>query len=189
MATAATATLTRAAHGDDAAVRECLARFGPIVWGLARRMSPTRADAEDAVQEVFLDLWTHGGRYDAAQASEESFVAMIARRRLIDRRRRTARRPVLEPIVDAPEAASHKDSAEIVAEAGLATRAMEGLRAEQREVLRLSVVQGLTHEEIAVHTGMPLGTVKAHARRGLIRIRQLLLGEEPGEHAAEEEVR
>jgi RNA polymerase sigma-70 factor (ECF subfamily) len=183
MSTAATGVLPKAAQGDDAAVRECLARFGPIVWGLARRLSPTREDAEDAVQEIFLDLWAHGGRYDAARASEEAFVAVIARRRLIDRRRHASRRPALDPIESAAEAASPGDSAELVAEAALAARAMKDLRAEQREVLRLSVAQGLTHEEIAAHTGMPLGTVKAHARRGLLRIRSILSGEGVAEEA------
>jgi RNA polymerase sigma-70 factor, ECF subfamily len=183
------ALLHRAARGDDAAVRECLARFGPIVWGLARRLSPTRADAEDAVQEIFLDLWAHGDRYDATRASEEAFVAVISRRRLIDRRRRTSRRPVLEPIEAAAEAAAPGDSAELVAEAALAARAMAGLGQEQREVLRLSVAQGLTQEEIAAQTGMALGTVKSHARRGLLRIRSILAGEGPGEDTVEEEAR
>jgi RNA polymerase sigma-70 factor (ECF subfamily) len=187
--------LVRAARGDDVAVRECLARFGPVVWGLARRMSPSRADAEDAVQEIFLDLWANGARYDAARASEEAFVAVVARRRLIDRRRRTQRRPVTEPFEDQAgrrvERAelAHDGGAERCAEAALAARALGELRPEQREVLRLSVAEGLTHPEIAERTGMPLGTVKAHARRGLIRIRGLLLGEEMEQEGAEEEAR
>jgi RNA polymerase sigma-70 factor (ECF subfamily) len=69
----------------------------------------------------------------------------------------------------------------------MAARAMNDLRPEQREVLRLSVAEGLTHEEIAQHTGMPIGTVKAHARRGLIRIRKLLLGEDTGAGDVEED--
>jgi RNA polymerase sigma-70 factor (ECF subfamily) len=185
--------LARASHGEDAAVRECLSRFGPIVWGLARRMSPTRADAEDAVQEIFLDLWEHGGRYDALRGSEEAFVAVVARRRLIDRRRRVQRRPVTDSFDAAPggrevlQEGSHDGGIETSAEAAMAARAMNGLRPEQREVLRLSVAEGLTHEEIAEHTGMPVGTVKAHARRGLIRIRKLLLGEGTGEGDVEED--
>jgi RNA polymerase sigma-70 factor (ECF subfamily) len=181
-----TSLLGRAAAGDHSAVKACLARFGPIVWGLALRMSPSRADAEDAVQDIFLDLWTHGGRYDAARASEEAFVAVIARRRLIDKRRHAARRPALAPIEQAAEAVSLADSGETVAEAGLAARAMRSLPDEQREVLRLSVAQGLTHDEIAAQTGMPLGTVKSHARRGIIRIRSILFGEGTGEGTPEE---
>jgi len=179
--------LARAARGDEVAVRECLSRFGPLVWGLARRLSPTGADAEDATQEIFLDLWAHGGRHDPERASEETFVAMIARRRLIDRRRRARRRPALEPVEAASEAAAPGAGAELVAEAAMAVRAMGQLRPEQREVLRLSVAEGLTHEEIAAQTGMPLGTVKAHARRGLIRIRRLLTGEDTEGERVEEE--
>ena len=193
MSTTERSLLARASHGDDVAVRECLSRFGSIVWGLARRMSPTRADAEDAVQEIFLDLWEHGARYDALRGSEEAFVAVVARRRLIDRRRKAQRRPVTDSFDTAPgdrealQEGSHDGGIEASAEAGMAARAMDGLRPEQREVLRLSVAQGLTHEEIAEHTGMPVGTVKAHARRGLIRIRKLLLGEDKVERDVEED--
>lgn len=183
MSTTPQGLLARAAGGDEASVRECLSRFGSLVWGLARRMSPTRADAEDAVQDIFLDLWAHGRRYDPERASEEAFVAVIARRRLIDRRRKLARRPATESIDalierrgDLPEA-PQGSTVESSAEAALTVRAMSHLRPEQREVLRLSIAQGLTHEEIAQHTGMPLGTVKAHSRRGLTRIRARLLGE------------
>ncbi len=192
MSTAQSPLLARASQGDDGAVRECLSRFGPIVWGLARRMSPARADAEDAVQEIFLDLWEHGGRYDAQRGTEEAFVAVVARRRLIDRRRKVQRRPVTESIDASPGGPDvrpeegHDGGIETSAEAALAARAMTGLRPEQREVLRLSVAEGLTHDEIAAHTGMPVGTVKAHARRGLIRIRKLLLGEGTSEGDVEE---
>jgi RNA polymerase sigma-70 factor (ECF subfamily) len=193
MSTVDNSLLARASHGEDAAVRECLSRFGPIVWGLARRMSPTRADAEDAVQEIFLDLWEHGARHDPQRGSEEVFVAVVARRRLIDRRRKVQRRPVTDSFDAAPggrevlQEASHDGGIETSAEAAMAARAMDGLRPEQREVLRLNVAEGLTHEEIAEQTGMPVGTVKAHARRGLIRIRKLLLGEDTGERNVEED--
>lgn len=173
------ALLARSAQGDAAAVRACIARFGPLVWSLARRLSPTSADAEDAAQEIFVDLWAHGGRYDPSRASEETFVAMVARRRLIDRHRRAGRRPEIAPLALVEDAAgSGAPAVEVAAEASLAARAMSGLRPEQREVLRLSLAEGLTHDEIAERTGMPLGTVKAHARRGLQRIRGLLLGED-----------
>jgi RNA polymerase sigma-70 factor (ECF subfamily) len=187
--------LVRASTGDHAAVRECLERFGPVVWGLARRMSPSRPDAEDAVQEIFLDLWANGTRYDPALGSEETFVAVVARRRLIDRRRKVLRRPVTQSIDAAPDGrgttvaeVGHDGGIETSAEAALAARAMIDLRPEQREVLRLSVAEGLTHEEISGRTGMPLGTVKAHARRGLMRIRKLLLGEEGDRGDVEEDV-
>jgi RNA polymerase sigma-70 factor (ECF subfamily) len=178
------ALLPGAARGDPAAVRACIARYGPLVWSLARRALRDRTDAEDAVQEVFVDLWASSARYDPAKGSEPAFVAMIARRRIVDRLRRRRRTPEAIPLDEAADAPADAPDAERCAEAALAARVLEGLRPEQRRVLRLAVVEGLTHEEIAETTGTPLGTVKAHARRGLARIRKLLLGEEPGEEDA-----
>jgi RNA polymerase sigma factor (sigma-70 family) len=87
--------LPRVAAGDELAVRECVDRYGPLIWALARRWSPDPRDAEDAVQEVFVDLWRSAGRYDATRATEAGWVAMVTRRRLIDRTRTATRlRPV-----------------------------------------------------------------------------------------------
>jgi RNA polymerase sigma-70 factor (ECF subfamily) len=156
------------------------------VWGIARRLSASQADAEDAVQEVFVDIWKNAHRFDRDVASDVAFVAMLARRRLIDRLRARGRRPEgrateeLSELVPDPDV----DRAETCAEAGLARRALEELRPEQREVIRLSTEQGLSHEEISAVLAMPLGTVKAHARRGLLRVRELLLGASRGRKAA-----
>ncbi|MCA9584482.1 MAG: sigma-70 family RNA polymerase sigma factor [Myxococcales bacterium] len=164
--------LGRVAAGDPTAVKECAERFGGLVWSLARRGSVSTEDAEDATQEIFLDLWRSAARYDAAVGSEVTFVAMIARRRLIDRRRRRQRAPRAVPFVhDPPEAGP---TPELGAEAALAARALDQLRPEQRQVLILTACHGLSHEEVATSTGMPLGTVKAHARRGLMRVREVL---------------
>lgn len=157
-------------------MRACLDRFGGLVWSLARRMMPTHAEAEDAVQEIFVEVWKNAYRYDANVASETAFVAMIARRRLIDRRRRAGRQldknglPEAEPAA-APQSEMTADEREV---ATAAMSAMSRLSDEQQRVLRLSLVQGLSHERIAGATGLPLGTVKTHARRGLIRLRELL---------------
>ena len=171
--------LARAAGGDAGAVRECLVRYGGLVWSMARRFAP--ADAEDAVQEIFVDLWKSAGRFDPEVASEPVFVAMIARRRLIDRRRHTNRQPGTEAIGDLWTIADPSAGPDRCAEASMAARALGQLRSEQREVLLLSVCVGLSHEEIAAQIGMPLGTVKTHARRGLLRIRAVLLGVEAEE--------
>ena len=178
--------LGRVATGDAVAIRECLARYGNLVWSIARRFEA--ADIEDAVQEIVLDLWKSAARFDPTIASEPAFVAMIARRRLIDRRRSRMRRPS----ADTPLAGDSSDgmlavdpnpsaSPDICAEANQAARALEQLRPEQRQVLVLSTVGGLSHGEIAEHTGMPLGTVKAHARRGLLSIRAALGGVDQGD--------
>lgn len=175
--------LSRVATGDGDAMRECVARFGGIVWSMARRYAPTAA--EDAAQEIFIDLWKSAGRYDPARSSEEAFVAMIGRRRLIDRVRRARTRPSLADSIDARELLADQDGGvgqapDRLAEAALARRALGTLRPEQREVLVLNTCHGFSHDEIAQRTGMPLGTVKAHARRALRRVRATLLGTEVG---------
>jgi RNA polymerase sigma-70 factor (ECF subfamily) len=161
-------------------VRACIEHFSALVWSLARRHSPTRADAEDAVQEIFLDLWKSAERYDPTRGSEVAFVAMIARRRLIDRSRSRTRAPSTEPLTgDPPISATYASpGAELCVEARRAANAIADLRPEQRDVVMLAAVLGLTHEEIASARNMPLGTVKAHARRGLIRVREMLVGRE-----------
>ncbi len=175
--------LQRIAAGDQPAVQECLKSYGGLVWSLARRMLRNQDDAEDAVQEIFLDVWKNAGRFDPAQASETTFVAMIARRRLIDKIRHTQRRISADSIDDVLAEPSTRDDKvmQTNVEAREAAKALDQLRPEQRQVLQLSIVHGLSHQEIADSMGMPLGTVKTHARRGIIQVREILgLGDAPG---------
>lgn len=168
--------LKRIANGDQSAVQDCLKSYGGLVWSLARRMLRNSDDAEDAVQEIFVDVWKNAERYDEAQASETTFIAMIARRRLIDRIRFTQRRISADSIEDmlAEPARTNDADMQMLVEGREAFRALKNLRPEQQQVLQLSIIQGLSHQEIADATGMPLGTVKTHARRGLIQARELL---------------
>lgn len=168
--------LKRIAAGDKAAVQDCLNAYGGLVWSLARRMSPNSDEAEDAVQEIFIDIWKNAARFDEAQASETTFVAMIARRRLIDRLRKTNRQPItnsLEEVLVDTFAGKDQDL-QVCVEAKEAAEAMKNLRPEQRRILHLSIVQGFSHQEIADVLKMPLGTVKTHARRGLLQVRAFL---------------
>jgi RNA polymerase sigma-70 factor (ECF subfamily) len=145
------------------------------VWSLARRLSSSASDAEDAVQEIFIDLWKSAARFDSSIASETTFVAMIARRRLIDRGRRKMRRPEVPQIAETvADRRVSVDRSELGEQQSIAQRAFSQLRPEQQQVLQLAIHHGCSHEQIATATGMPLGTVKTHARRGLIKIRQIL---------------
>jgi RNA polymerase sigma-70 factor (ECF subfamily) len=186
--------LHRVSRGDAEAVRECIARFGGLIWTLARRVGLPENEAEDAVHEIFTELWKHGHKYDASIASETAFVATIARRRLIDRRRRVSRQPAKQQIIEESAAAPGGASSQktfVAEEAARAEQALTQLTNEQQRVLRLSVYEGLSHELIARSTGMPLGTVKTHARRGLIKLREMLgvpqpvNGEGNGENAGD----
>jgi RNA polymerase sigma-70 factor, ECF subfamily len=171
-----TSLLQRIASGDSAAVRECIDQYGGLVWSLARRLSRTPADAEDATQEIFLDIWRSAARFDAAQGSAKVFIAMIARRRLIDRLRKANTEPPMDPVevLDTVVFADAGNASEISVEAEQATRALAELRPEQRQVLELGLLHGLSQSEIAARLGMPLGTVKSFMRRGLIKVREFM---------------
>lgn len=155
---------------------ECLARYGGLVWSLARRFTSNNADAEDAVQEIFVEVWRKAGRYDQNVASEAAFIAMIARRRLIDRLRRQGSRPETENLPNELPSrdSSGSDHVEICDEAARAKEYLATLKPDERSLLELSVFRGLSHAQIADATGLPLGTVKTRVRRGLTRLRAML---------------
>lgn len=178
---ASTASLfERMTAGDSAAVKECMDVYGGLVWSLARRFSESAADAEDASQEIFLEIWKSAARYDPSMGKEATFIATIARRRLIDRARASRRRPETEEYDDSrsvdPESADQNSGA-VAVDISRAERALAELGEEQRTILLLGIVEGMTHSEIATATGKPLGTVKTQMRRGLIKLREI--GKEP----------
>jgi RNA polymerase sigma-70 factor (ECF subfamily) len=169
--------LGRIAAGDPRAVADCMQRYGGLVWSLARRWSASAADAEDAVQEIFVDVWKSAARYDRSLGPEKVFVAAIARRRLIDKLRARDRRPRTETLDEATLAEADEpgeDSGMLAAEAAIAERAIAQLDEVQQQILLMGIVGGMSHSEIAEATGRPLGTVKTQLRRGLNRVRALL---------------
>ncbi len=168
--------LERIAAGDSAAVVECIDHYSALIWSLARRHLRQHADAEDAVQEIFVEIWRNAGRFDSAIASEATFITMISRRRLIDRQRKQGRAVATQTIVEEPAARSRSDQDALdVREGAEQARVLMGrLRADERRVLELGLLEGLTQSEIAKAADMPLGTVKTHARRGLMRLREML---------------
>lgn len=170
----AQAILKRIAEKDKTAVQECLDAYGGLVWSLALRLLPNSDDAEDAVQDIFIEIWKNAERFDETQSSETTFIAMIARRRLIDRLRKSNRRlspDSLEDVVFEPRE-RHDLDLQTSIEAEEAAKSVRNLRPEEQKVLYLSICQGYSHQEIADALEMPLGTVKTHARRGLIKVRE-----------------
>jgi RNA polymerase sigma-70 factor, ECF subfamily len=168
--------LERIADGDQTAVKECMDAYGSLIWSLARRFCPSAADAEDATQDIFLEVWRSAARYDSAMGSEAVFITTIARRRLIDRMRARKRRPVTEEFdEDAPSLPRENlDLGAQAVEVSIAARALSQLGDAEREMLLMGIVEGMSHSEIAAATGKPIGTVKTQLRRGLIKIRTLL---------------
>ncbi len=171
------ALLNRVAGGDPEAVEECIDTYGGLLWSIARRLFSDKAEAEDAVQEAFIHLWQTASRFDPQRSSEKTFVAMIARRRMIDRLRRAQSRPRTESIDErlVEPISRHHHQIEQNTEASIALKALNKLQPKQRKVLLLSIYQGLSHGEIAKATRIPLGTVKSYITRGLADVRQTLV--------------
>ncbi len=168
--------LQRVGVGDTGAMLACMERFRGLIWSLVRRSCSNAADADDVVQEIFISLWSSAHRFDPTIASESTFVSVIARRRLIDRTRQRMRRPAPSSIIEDVELDRNELPRCQIKEAGaIAQVALKKLRPEQQQVLHLSIECGCSHEQIATSTGLPLGTVKTHARRGLQKLRDALI--------------
>lgn len=170
--------LERIAEGDPSAVRDVMARYGDLVWSLALRFTGSEAEAEDAVHEIFITLWRKAARFDPSKGAEATFVAIVARRLLIDRWRRDHRRPRPADLEAHAAAAAPSDRPSDPASAGELSAevaaAFESLDPAQQTLLRLSIAQGCSHGAIAEITGLPLGTVKTRIRTGLLRLRELV---------------
>ncbi len=174
--------LQRIAAGDRSAVAECLDQYGDALWRLANRyLYASPADAEDVIQEIFVELWLVAGRYDPAKGSEAAFIATVARRRLIDRRRKIASRPALHQDLESmPVSPSNPSDQPHHEEAGRLLSEFNRLPEDERVVLRLALVRGLSHREIGIATGTPIGTVKTRLRRGVMRLQEVMQGATAG---------
>ena len=175
--------LPRVARGEREAVRACLDRYRGLVWSLARQVLGAGPDAEDLVQDVFIELWKKADRYDPAKGKETTFIAVLARRRIIDRLRRNAARPdgaagtqaLDDQTIGGASSTPAVDAGlEVADEIQRVHTAMAQLKPDQAAALRLAVCDGLTHEQTAAKLGLPLGTVKTHVRRGLQKLRDTL---------------
>jgi RNA polymerase sigma-70 factor (ECF subfamily) len=159
----------RLAGGDPAALAELYDRLAGLVHALALRVLQDPVEAEDVVQEVFVQAWRQAERFDPGRGRPEAWLCTMARSRALDRlRRRVARRE--DPAEAAPAPAPGPSS-----EDALAVRdALLGLSARERQALELAYYEGLTQTEIAARLGEPLGTVKTRIRTAMLRLRQVL---------------
>ncbi len=164
--------LERVAAGDERAVTECVDAYGGLVWRLARRyLDRADLEVEDAVQEVFVEIWMVAGRFDPALGSEPGFIATIAHRRLTDVQRRvTSRRRRQLAAIDGAASATIPASVHASDEVQRAVSTFNGLPDDERRVLWMAVKQGLTHHQISDATDTPIGTVKTRLRRAMGRM-------------------
>ena len=168
--------LQRVAIGDRTAVGDCIEQYGKLIWTIGRRYLRDTTDLEDVTQEVFIELWQTANRFDPTQGTEATFVALIARRRVIDRlRKRLAERARLktQSIEQVEEiGVSRADSLIWGEEFERIVSCLEKLDAVRRKVLILHVRDGHSHVRISDALKVPLGTIKSHARRGLLQLQR-----------------
>ena len=161
--------LQKLAKGDKAALADFYDAYAGLVNGLALRILRDVAEAEDVVQEVFLQAWRQADRYDPRRGSPEAWLCTMARTRALDRlRRRAARRE------DVPEAAPAPAFVPRNEEALAVRKALETLTGDQRRAVELAYYGGMTQSEIAEALGEPLGTIKTRIRTAMLRLREAL---------------
>lgn len=169
--------LSRIAGRDERAFAEIYDRFAPRLLGLAGAVLKDRIEAEDVVQESFLFLWNKASQFDASRGSAFTWMALTVRHRAIDRLRSLARRNpqqlesagfdhTLPDTPLPPDLAASEHDRHLKAKSLL-----NSLPEEQRKMLGLAFLQGLTHSEISSRLNLPLGSVKTAIRRGLQRLR------------------
>ena len=176
------AELLRAvARGDEAAFARVYDRYAPILLGLMLRILRSRPEAEDVLQEVFLQVWQQARAFDPARGRAFTWLATLARSRAIDRlravdsRERAAQRSAEDGRPPAAESQSWAEEEAIRAERAEAVRAaLAELPEEQRQVLLLAYLEGMSQSEIAAAKNQPLGTVKTRTRTGLKRLSEAL---------------
>jgi RNA polymerase sigma-70 factor (ECF subfamily) len=173
------AALARVGAGQLDALQELYDRYRVMAYSIALRITTDAALAEDVVQDAFLGVWRNASRYVEGRGSVKTWLLSIVHHRAIDavrRRRPTTDLPEREDVP--PPALTLPDIWPDVA-AGLDRQAIAAALATlsevQREAIELAYWGGLTQQEIAEHTGTPLGTVKSRVRLGLLALRGALL--------------
>ncbi|MFD7550824.1 sigma-70 family RNA polymerase sigma factor [Streptomyces sp. NPDC059578] len=168
--------------GDPDALAAAYRRWGPLVHTLANRSLGDAREAEDVTQQVFLAVWRGRAGYRPARGPLAAWIVGITRRKIADALSARTRRGVL--VAAAATVATERPAPcadpEAVLDRVLVAQALRGLTPVQRDLLCLAFYEDLTQSQIARRTGLPLGTVKSHVRRGLHRLRGCLGDAAPG---------
>lgn len=169
------ALVERIAQHDESALALLYDRYGTMLSSVLNRILRDSQAAEEILQDIFYQLWRTASRFDPARGSLAGWLLVIARHRAISRLRRhnpASGEEIGENTVAAPvNLESVAAQRELL---GRVTRALEGLPREQRSVIELAYFEGMSHSEIARHTGDPLGTVKTRLRTAVETLKRNL---------------
>ena len=172
------ALLAEAGLGNRSAFADLYEATKSKLFAVSLRIVRERHIAEEVLLDSFVNIWNNATKYAVAQSAPMTWMTAIVRNRSLD----IVRRPFLEiqdeedfyainmederPGPDV-QLAARRDEVKI-------ERCMKGLDGEQQQTIALAFFQGLSHSEVASHLGKPLGTVKTHIRRGLLRLKGCL---------------
>jgi RNA polymerase sigma-70 factor (ECF subfamily) len=174
--------MSRVAGSEPGAIEDLYDRFGSLVYRMAYQTMPSRADAEDVVQEVFVRLWQTASRYDPKRAALVTWVMLIARRHMVDRLRRMQARvkpsTLDESWSPADATPAPTNSMEQDERFGLVLERITQLPELQQTVVKRAYLGGQTLKQIGQELGIPLGTVKSALSRALVRLRESTATEE-----------
>ncbi|MFN0133304.1 MAG: RNA polymerase sigma factor [Phycisphaerales bacterium] len=168
--------MRRVAEGGEDAIEELYDRFGSLVYRMSLQAMPTRSDAEDAVQEIFVRLWQTAKRFDPKRAALVTWIMLISRRHLVDRLRRSSARIRSGPMqIGSPDRTpAPLDAGQI--EDDERFKALRLRLAELPELQRIVVTRaylgGQTLRQIGEELNTPIGTIKSALSRALLRLRE-----------------
>lgn len=166
--------------GDNTALGQLYDRHAGSVYGISSSMLGNAQEAEDLTQDIFVKL-VKDKKYDPARGSLRTFLMMLTRSRALDRlrSRKSARRS--QQRLQLNYAASLRESSDPATQSVIENEqseivkvALSQLSTEQQQALRLAYYEGYTQSDIAAHLNIPLGTIKARTRRGLLKLRSVL---------------
>lgn len=169
--------MARVAAADESAIEELYERFATLVYRMAIQALPTRAEAEDAVQDIFVRLWKTAARYDARKAALVTWVMLITRRHIVDCLRRTRARiqTVYGDDDQSPNSSMTRrpsDDSESRDEFARLLKRVESLPELQRIVVTRAYLGGQTLRQIGEQLDTPIGTIKSALSRALVRLRE-----------------
>jgi RNA polymerase sigma-70 factor (ECF subfamily) len=172
------AAMVRLAEGDSAALEEIYSATRVKLFGICFRILGDRKEAEDALQDVYVNLWQRADRYDPERASPISWLATFARNRAIDRLRTGKVRSGAVPVEEAaplPDEMPLADALLVDAERDAQIhQCLSGLDENARTYIRAAFFEGYTYAQLAERADVPLGTMKSWIRRGLMKLRTCL---------------
>ena len=169
--------LARTALADRAAFAELYEATKAKLFGVSLRIVRERPLAEEALQDSFVRIWNHAGEYAVTKSAPLTWMAAIVRNRSLDIVRRSREEPDIDESLTnalADERAAPARQAQERADAHSIRDCLGELEGDQRQTIALAFYHGLSHSELAQHLRRPIGTVKTHIRRGLMRLKDCL---------------